>query len=161
MFGGIVVDGSSACTPGEVLGGNDEEDVVVDGCYGGDDRNTFASPATSSYAPKGSFPRNRATASTATSPLKPKNQTVKVMQNIHATLKEKCKIANKVMLGEHLDEVIREVQSMAVRCGAKEGSAEHFMVTELFRKAENRSSFKAFEIDEGRLLWLKQHCARA
>jgi hypothetical protein len=150
MFGGIVVDGSSACTPGEVLGGNDEEDVAVDG-----------SPATSSYAPKGSFPRNRATARTATSPLKPKNQMVKVMQNIHATLKENCKIANKVMLGEHLDEVIREVQSMAVRCGAKEGSAEHFMATELFRKAENRSSFKAFETDEGRLLWLKRHCARA
>ena len=65
------------------------------------------------------------------------------------------------MLGEHLDEVIREVQSMAVRCGAKEGSAEHFMSTELFRKAENRSSFKAFETDEGRLIWLKRHCARA
>ena len=36
------MDGSSACTPGEVLGGNDEEDVVVDGCYGGDDCDTFA-----------------------------------------------------------------------------------------------------------------------
>jgi hypothetical protein len=44
---------------------------------------------------------------------------------------------------------------MAVRCGAKEGSVEHFMATELFRKVENQSSFKAFEIDEGRLLRLK------
>jgi hypothetical protein len=37
MFGGIVVDGSSASAPREVFGGNDEEEVVVDGCYGGDD----------------------------------------------------------------------------------------------------------------------------
>jgi hypothetical protein len=44
---------------------------------------------------------------------------VKVMQNIHATLKENCKIANKAMLCEHLDEVIKEVQSMAVRCGQR------------------------------------------
>jgi hypothetical protein len=59
---------------------------------------------------------------------------VKVMQNIHATLKENCKIANKAMLCEHLDEVIKEVQSMAVRCGAKEGSTEHFMATNFLRK---------------------------
>jgi hypothetical protein len=30
MFGAIVVDGSSACTPGEVFGGNDEEEVAMD-----------------------------------------------------------------------------------------------------------------------------------
>jgi hypothetical protein len=144
----------------DMFGGNDEEEVAVGGCYGGDDCDTFASPATSSYAPKGSFPRNQATASTAC-PLKPKNQMVKVMQNIHATLKENCKIANKVMICEHLDEVIKEVQSMAVRCGAKEGSTEHFMTTEPFKKVENRSSFKAFETDEGTLLWLKRHCACA
>jgi hypothetical protein len=72
---------------------------------------------------------------------------------------ENCKIANKVMLGEHLDEVIKEVQSMVVRCGSKEGSGEHFIATELFNRAKNRSSFKAFETYEGRLLWLKRHCA--
>jgi hypothetical protein len=46
---------------------------------------------------------------------------------------------------------------MAVRCGAKEGLGKHFMATELFNRAENRSSFKAFETYEGRLLWLKRH----
>jgi hypothetical protein len=161
MFGGIVVDGSSACAPGEMFGGTEEEEFTAGGFYDGDDSDTYASPGTSSYVPNKSLPRNRATASTATSPVKPKNQMVKVMQNIHATLKENCKIANKVMLGEHLDEVIKEVQSMAVRFGAKEGTAEHFMATQLFKKVENRASFKAFETDEGRLLWLKRHCANA
>jgi hypothetical protein len=105
---------------------------------------------------------NCGTASSSTSPLKKsKNQMVKVIQKIHATLENNCNIANKVMLGEHLEEQIKEVQSMAVRCGSREGSAEHFMATQLFRKPENRATFKAFETDEGRLLWLKCHCANA
>ena len=122
MFGGIVVDGSSACVPGENIGVNDEEGFV-----GGNDEDetadAYESPAASSYGTKRSLPLNRAaTSSTATSPMKKtKNQMVKVMRNIHTTLETNCKLANKVMSGEHLEEKIKEVQSMAVRCGAKEG----------------------------------------
>jgi hypothetical protein len=153
MFGGIVVDGSSACAPREAFERTEEEGLAVE--QHGDDSETYASPHTSAYVSKRSL-LNRGTASSSTSPLKKsKNQMVKVMQKIHATLENNCNIANKVMLGEHLEEQIKEVQSMASRCGAREGSAEHFMATQLFRKPENRATFKAFETDEGRLLWSK------
>ena len=153
------MDGSSACAPGEAVERDEEEGLPV-ADQQGDDIDAFTTPPTSAYHKRSQL--NRATASTATSPLKqPKNQMVKVMQKIHATLENNCKIANNAMLGEHLEEKIKEVQSMAVRCGAREGSAEHFMATQLFRKPENRATFKAFETDEGRLLWLKRHCANA
>jgi hypothetical protein len=61
----------------------------------------YASLHTSAYVSKRSL-LNRGTASSSTSPLKKsKNQMVKVMQKIHATLENNCNIANKVMLGEH------------------------------------------------------------
>ena len=81
------------------------------------------------------------------------------MQDIHETLTNNCKFYKMVMLGQHLDEQIKEVQQIAVRRGARQGSVEHSMATELFKKAQNRATFKAFETDEGRLLWLKRHCA--
>ena len=102
LFGGIVVDGSSACVPGEVVGGGADggDGNGGEGANGGDfdggDSDAYVSPATSSYAPKRSL--NRATASTATSHVKQsKNQMVKVMDKIHATLEKNCNLANKVM----------------------------------------------------------------
>jgi hypothetical protein len=161
MFGGIVVDGSSACAPGEAVERNEDEGLPA-GDQQGDDTDMYSTPPSTAHVPNRRSSLNRASGSSATSPLKqPKNQMVKVMQKIHATLENNCKIANKVMLGEHLEEKIKEVQSMAVRCGAREGSAEHFMATQLFKKPENRATFKAFETDEGRLLWLKRHCDNA
>ncbi|XP_025800210.1 uncharacterized protein LOC112879986 [Panicum hallii] len=161
MFGGIVVDGSSACAPGEAVERNEDEGLAA-GDQQGDDSDMYSTPPSTAHVPNRRSSLNRASGSSATSPLKqPKNQMVKVMQKIHATLENNCKIANKVMLGEHLEEKIKEVQSMAVRCGAREGSAEHFMATQLFKKPENRATFKAFETDEGRLLWLKRHCDNA
>jgi hypothetical protein len=160
MFGVIVVDGSSACALGEPFE-RTEEDWFAAEDQQGHGSDTYATPPTSAYGSKTSL-LNRATTSTATSPLKQsKNQMVKVMQKIHATLENNYNIANKVMLGDHLEEKIKEVQSMAVWCGAREGSAEHFMATQLFKKPENRATFKAFETDEGSLLWLKRHCANA
>jgi hypothetical protein len=160
MFGGIVVDGSSECAPGEAFERTEEEGLAAEEQQG-DDSETYTSPHRSAYVSKWSL-LNHGTASSSTSPLKKsKNLMVKVMQKIHATLENNCNIANNVMLGEHLDEQIKEVQSMAVQCGVREGSAEHFMATQLFRKPENRATFKAFKTDEGRLLWLKCHCANA
>ena len=101
MFGGIVVDGSYACAPGEEFGGNDEEGFVAGASYDGDDCDTYASTATSSYVSKKTFQLNRATASTPTIVLKhSKNPMVKVMHAIHATLKNNCKISENVMLGK-------------------------------------------------------------
>ena len=150
LFGGIIVDGSGACAPGEELGVDE---------FAADDNETYTSTPSSSVSKR---PSHRASDSTATSPKKrTKNPMVKVMQGIHETLKNNCRISERIMLGEHLDEQIKEVLQIAVRCGAREGSVEHFMATELFKKAENRATFKAFETDEGRLLWLKRHCANA
>jgi hypothetical protein len=135
MFRGIVVDGSSACAPGEAFERTEEEGLAAEEQQG-DDSETYASPHTSAYVSKRSL-LNHGTGS-STSPLKKsKNQMVKVMQKIYATLENNCNIANKVTLGEHLEEQIKEVQSMAVWCGAREGSAAHFMATQLFRKPEN------------------------
>jgi hypothetical protein len=133
MFGGIVVDGSSACAPGEAVERNEDEGLPA-GDQQGDDTDMYSTPPSTAHVPNRRSSLNRASGSSATSPLKqPKNQMVKVMQKIHATLENNCKIANKVMLGEHLEEKIKEVQSMAVRCGAREGSAEHFMATRNLR----------------------------
>lgn len=85
LFGGIVVDGSGACAPGEELGVHE-----VPTNYIPEDTVTYVSPP-SSYVSK--RPSQRSNASTATSPTSPqkrtKNPMVKVMQGIHETLKNK------------------------------------------------------------------------
>lgn len=164
MFASVVVDGSGACVPGEDI----EQDVDaafvdrrVDDSVGagGDAAHVNASPVGSGS--RRSVPLNRgASPSAVTSPFKnTKNPMVRVMKNIHNTLETNCAIANKVMLGEHLDEVMKEMLDMAIACGAREGTLEHFMATVLFKNAENSSAFKVFKTNETRLLWLKKHCA--
>ncbi|GJN35084.1 hypothetical protein PR202_gb23817 [Eleusine coracana subsp. coracana] len=162
----ICVDGSTALAPGQGL--ENDEDIIGAGVNevfvsGGADRaEQNAPPNMSGSFSQRSLPNNRGGSSSAiTSPMKQtKNPMVRVMKSIHATLEANCAIANRVMLGEHLDEKIVEVLDMAVACGASEGSAEHFMATLLFKSAENRSTFKALKTNEGRLAWLKRHCVK-
>ncbi|GJN20290.1 hypothetical protein PR202_gb07649 [Eleusine coracana subsp. coracana] len=179
MFGGVVVDGSGACVPGQVLGHESNRNVgggVEEGFLGAgsEEGNVGGGAAASGDGDVGHSPaasgsllhRNRAggrggSQVAITSPLKgTKNPMVRVMKNIHATLEANCAIANKVMLGEHLEAKIKEVLDLTVECGASEGSAEHFMATCLFNCAENRATFKALKTNEARLLWLKRHCAK-
>jgi hypothetical protein len=47
MFGGIVVDGSSACAPGEAFERTEEEGLAAE--QQGDDSETYASPHTSAF----------------------------------------------------------------------------------------------------------------
>ncbi|GJN23215.1 hypothetical protein PR202_gb10844 [Eleusine coracana subsp. coracana] len=157
MFRGFVVDGSTALAPRQGLG-NDEDivgagvnEVFVSG--GADGAKQNAPPTVSGSFSQRSLPNNRGGSSSAvTSPMKQtKNPMVRVMKSIHATLEANCAIANRVMLGEHLDEKIAEVLDMAMACGASEGSTEYFMATLLFKSAENRSTFKALKTNEGRL----------
>jgi hypothetical protein len=76
MFGGIVVDGSSACAPGEAFERTEEEGLAAEEQQG-DDSETYASPHTSAYVSKRSL-LNHGNGS-STSPLKKsKNQMVKL-----------------------------------------------------------------------------------
>lgn len=62
-----------------------------------------------------------------TIPLKnTKSPMVRVMKNIHATLETNCSISNKVKLGQHLDELIKELLDMAVACAEKK---EHLNIS--------------------------------
>lgn len=152
MFAGVVVDGSTACAPGEVLGeGGDDEGFV---CA---DENIEAEP---SHAVSGRLPLKRgASPSVVTSPMKrTKNAMARVMKNIHTTLETNCTIANKVMLGDHLDEVMEQLLEMTIDCGVNDESVQYFMATLLFKDAGNRATFKAIKTKKGRLAWLRRHC---
>lgn len=53
------------------------------------------------------------------------------------------------------DEIIEHIR-LAVRCGAAEGSDEHYIATKLFIKQQYRAVFRSFETNEGRLSWLRR-----
>lgn len=176
MFEHIAVDGSTSCAPGELYD-VDNHETEVDGIDGVDfgtfeadcdaQYDEFASPfasgskSTQSKRGVSTQSKKRASPTVVNSPLKrSKNPMVKVMNKIHNTLEINCNISNKVMLGEYRYESIKQCMEWAVECGATEGSLEHFMATQLFVKAEHRDVFKSFKTNEGRLLWLKRHCAK-
>ena len=176
MFEHIEVDGSTSCAPGEFYDVENHE-TEVDGIDGVDfgtfeadcdaQYDEFASPfasgskSTQSKRGVSTQSKKRASPTVVNSPLKrSKNPMVKVMNKIHNTLEINCNISNKVMLGEYRYESIKQCMEWAVECGATEGSLEHFMATQLFVKAEHRDVFKSFKTNEGRLLWLKRHCAK-
>jgi hypothetical protein len=125
MFAEVAVDGSSACAPGEDVGGagvQSLDDTPVD--------ISLHRYTTNNKSVK------RGCITTENSPLKKvKNPMVKVMKNIQSTLDTNCSIANKVMQGEFRYNSIKEVMDLVVECGAAEGSAEHFMATQLFVKS--------------------------
>ncbi|GJM97090.1 hypothetical protein PR202_ga13991 [Eleusine coracana subsp. coracana] len=118
MFGGVIVDGSGACVPGQVLGHEDNDRNVGGGVEegflgaGGEEGNVEGgassgagvdddvglSPAASSSLLQRNRVGGRGGSQVAvTSPLKgTKNPMMRVMKNIHATLETNCAIANKV-----------------------------------------------------------------
>lgn len=63
------------------------------------------------------------------------------MKHDYNTFETNCAIANKVMLHEHLDEVIKEMLDMTIAYGAR--AWEHFMAIvgapKSFVQAKNRS----------------------
>lgn len=158
----VAVDGSSSCIPGEFIGGGGAGAVGGGGgAHGEGVGETHVGHGSLGSKSKGTNPLKRGSSSTATSPQKiGKNPMVKIMKGIHNTLENNCAIANKVMQGELRYNSIKEVMNLAVECGAAEGTAEHFMATQLFVKAEHRDMFKTFTTKEGRLDWLKRWCVK-
>ncbi|XP_062213776.1 uncharacterized protein LOC133914769 [Phragmites australis] len=156
MFDLTAVDGSSSCVPGEGIG----EEI---GEGGGEENGREESNS------KGSNPLKRCSSSNhGTSPKKKvKNPMVKIMKGIWETMQANSAVVNKVMQGEKRFESIKEVMSLAVECGATEGSVEHFMASQLFVKAENHDmnmygsddEDEAFEVARNQLDVLEQYGA--
>ncbi|KAL6854556.1 hypothetical protein ACP4OV_019118 [Aristida adscensionis] len=82
---------------------------------------------------------------------------VEIMKRL-LEMQQNCAIQKNVLQGESMFESIKEAMSLTVRCGAAEGTLEHFMATQLFVKAEYRCMFQLMSTDEARLGWLKKWC---
>ncbi|KAJ1257409.1 hypothetical protein BS78_K057800 [Paspalum vaginatum] len=150
MFQHVAVDGSSSRVPGELIEEEDGRDNL------GDD--TVRDSPMSQCA---TSPRKRRGSQCASSPTKKtKSPMVKVMKKISESLQAKNEITKSAIRGDHRAQAIKEYMQLVVECGAKEGSAEHFMATQLLVNAENRDMFLTFTANEGRLSWLKRWCEK-
>jgi hypothetical protein len=65
-------------------------------------------------------------------------------------------VTSKALSGDFTRESIREVMALVKDAGAKEGSNEHYIATQLFKNATNHEIFLTFETNEGRFNWLKR-----
>jgi hypothetical protein len=62
------------------------------------------------------------------------------------------------MQGEDIKESIKQCMALVKECGAPAGSAEHFMASKQFVKAEHREVFLTIEESAQMLAWLKRWC---
>ena len=52
---------------------------------------------------------------------------------------------------QKVEDDIIELMDQVVNAGAREGSDEHFMATQLFVKRENRAVFRSIKTNEGKV----------
>ncbi|KAF8719365.1 hypothetical protein HU200_024073 [Digitaria exilis] len=152
MFEGVTVDGSSSCIPGE---------NAYDGAFGdrGVDYEEYAEKDYGSPMTTGSLKRTSSSNTTVTSPRKKvKSPLVKIMKGMWGTMQTTATVAQKAMSGEFETEGIKEAMRLAVECGAKPRTPEHFMASKLFTKNKHRTVFLTLESNEDRLFWLQQWC---
>lgn len=134
LFEHIAVDGSTSCIAGQHIG-HEEEGFPRD-AYG-------ASP------------------SAATSPVKEtKSPMVKAMDRIFESIHATNPMVQKVMQGDTITEAINKAMQLVNESGVKEGSAEHFMASQLLVKPEHRAMFLTITTNEGRIAWLKRWCKK-
>ena len=57
---------------------------------------------------------------------------------------------------QKVEDNIIELMDQVVNAGAREGSDEHFMASQLFVKRENRAVFRSIKSNEGKVAWLKR-----
>lgn len=144
MFQNIHVSGSSSIIPGsrESTTPINVDDDIVD--IGDDD---------SSHDKKTKVGKRKG-GGIAPSPNKKKSPMIKEVKRLVDVIATSNSVTSD--RNEKLDNEIIEHLRMAVRCGAKEGSDEHYIATKLFIKQEYRAVFRSFETDEGRVAWLKR-----
>lgn len=145
----IAVDGSTACIPGQHIqdGGVDEEGFQRD-AYGG-------SPLNNNTMNRGM------NSSTSTCPVKKtKSPMVKVMTRMFESFQATNAVVQKVMQGDMMTESINKAMQLVRESGVEEGSAEHFVATELLVKPEYRAMFFTITTNEGRLARLKRWCKK-
>ncbi|KAG8089017.1 hypothetical protein GUJ93_ZPchr0011g28547 [Zizania palustris] len=87
-------------------------------------------------------------------PNKKKSPMIKEVKHLVDAIASSNSVASNQ--NENLDNEIIEQLHMVVKCGAKEGSDEHYIATKLFIKQEYRVVFRSFETEEGRIAWLKR-----
>ncbi|CAO2208160.1 unnamed protein product [Urochloa humidicola] len=170
MFKGVIVDGSTSCTPGndedangvegedadeeeeEQFGGEDEEG---DEPFGIEDEEGFiASPMSTGSRKRAS---TSSTTDTAASPnKKSKSPMVKLMATLITEFREDRVEGQK--LSSKIESSVQKCQRLARECGAAEDSEEMFMASKLFREKENRAFFIGMTTPEARLNWLKRWC---
>ena len=84
---------------------------------------------------------------------KPKASTALVIQEHISKISEN---ASSFVASKQAGITIDQVMGRVVACGAKYGSDEHFVATELFVKKEPREMFMTMSNNEARLSWLKR-----
>ena len=57
---------------------------------------------------------------------------------------------------QKVEDDIIELMDQVVNAGAREGSDEHFIATQLFVKRENHAVFCSIKTNEGKVAWLKR-----
>jgi hypothetical protein len=62
---------------------------------------------------------------------------LKIMRGMWGTLQSNSATAKMVLQGKLRTESIKNAMNLVKKCGAPEGSVEHYMATKLFMKAEN------------------------
>ncbi|KAE8804305.1 hypothetical protein D1007_19720 [Hordeum vulgare] len=147
MFEHTAVDGSTSCVVGEQM--DDEGDI---GEEGGDEADV---------TPLSVSNKKRSSNNTATviSPKKKiKSPMVRIMKGMYEEMKETNAAAQKAMQDKvvQAEKVLQEKKdsitkcmSLAVECGALEGSAEHFMAGTLFMNWSSDDLFEYSSSDDG------------
>ncbi|KAG8045089.1 hypothetical protein GUJ93_ZPchr0008g13424 [Zizania palustris] len=89
------------------------------------------------------------------SPRKKRNQLVKEVKHMVDAIVESNSVSSQQ--NDKCDNDIIEHLRAVVKCGAKEGSDEHYIATKLFIKQEYRAAFRSFETNEGKIAWLRMY----
>lgn len=58
-------------------------------------------------------------------------------------------VTSKELTGDYTRESVKETMAMFKKCGAIEGSDEHYIATQLFKHNANHEIFLIFETNEG------------
>jgi hypothetical protein len=137
------VAGFSACIPGEGVADsmpNEEEDHVELS----PDQFT-PSPSTCNQLKR---KRNSASHKKKSPREKGKNPMVRVMSRMVDDVISANSVTSKALTDDFTRDSIREVMALVKESGAVEGSDEHFIATQLFKRASNREIYLTFETNE-------------
>jgi hypothetical protein len=152
MYGKSQVSGLSACIPSQEgmidntpIGRQEEDQSEEDK----EEEVTPSSSTSKNLKRKGKSPKK-------TPFKKGKKPMVKVMSHMVDDVISANSVTSKALTDDFTHDSTREVMALVKDAGAKEGSNEHYIATQLFKNAANREIFLPSETNEGRFNWLKR-----